>query len=138
MSAKFVDSNVLIYLFDKSDERKRAIAADLFLEGITTRTAAISFQVVQEVLNVLTTKLTPCPPVVDVQDFLNRTLLPLWKVMPSASLYQRALNVQQRYRYGFYDSLIVSAALEAGCTILYSEDLHAGQKIEKLIIQNPF
>ena len=55
----------------------------------------------------------------------------------SLSLYRRALDIQARYRYGFYDSLIVAAALDAGCTRLYSEDLQDGQKIEALTIENP-
>jgi len=43
-----------------------------------------------------------------------------------------------RYRFSFYDSLIVAAALDAGCKTLYSEDLQQGQRIDGLTIQNPF
>jgi predicted nucleic acid-binding protein len=53
-------------------------------------------------------------------------------------LYQRALDIQARYHFGFYDALIIAAALEAGCTRLYSEDLQHGQRIERLTIENPF
>jgi predicted nucleic acid-binding protein len=53
-------------------------------------------------------------------------------------LYQRALDIQARYHYGFYDALIIAAALDAGCTRLYSEDLQHGQRIERLTIENPF
>jgi predicted nucleic acid-binding protein len=53
-------------------------------------------------------------------------------------LYQRALDIQARYHYGFYGALIIAAALEAGCTRLYSEDLQHGQLIERLTIENPF
>ncbi|MDZ7728612.1 MAG: PIN domain-containing protein [Dehalococcoidia bacterium] len=70
--------------------------------------------------------------------FLDGVLLPLWTVMPSVALYRRALELQDRYRYSFYDSLIIAAALEAGCTRLLSEDLHDGQDIEGLRIENPF
>ena len=58
--------------------------------------------------------------------------------MPSERLYSRALRLQSRYRYRFYDSLIVAAALEAGCTRLLSEDLQTGHRIEALTIVNPF
>jgi predicted nucleic acid-binding protein len=58
--------------------------------------------------------------------------------MPSTALYIRAVEVRTRYRYSFYDSLIIAAALEAGCTRLYSEDLQHGQRIERLTIVNPF
>lgn len=57
----------------------------------------------------------------------------------TAATVERALGVAERYGFSFYDSLIVAAALETGCTTLYSEDLHHGQVIDgKLEIQNPF
>ena len=56
----------------------------------------------------------------------------------SLSLYRRSLDIQERYRFGYYDALIVAAALEAGCKRLLSEDLQHGQKIETLRIENPF
>ena len=57
---------------------------------------------------------------------------------PTAALYQSAVSFQSRYGFSFYDSLIVAAALEAGCTRLYSEDLQHGQQIQRLTILNPF
>ena len=57
---------------------------------------------------------------------------------PTPALYRRCLDVQERWKYGFYDSLIVAAALEAGCKRLLSEDLQHGQRIEGLRIENPF
>ena len=50
----------------------------------------------------------------------------------------RALDLRERYDFSFYDSLIVAAALEAGCTRLYSEDMQHGQQIRHLTIYNPF
>jgi predicted nucleic acid-binding protein len=72
------------------------------------------------------------------QTFLLRSLLPLWRVMPSAALYIRALNLQSRFSFSFYDSLIVAAALECSCTRLLTEDLQDGQQIDGLTIENPF
>ena len=74
----------------------------------------------------------------EIRTYLNDVLVPLWKVYPSASLYGRALDVQDRYRFHFYDSLIVAAALDAGCDRLYSEDLQDGQRVEDLTVENPF
>jgi predicted nucleic acid-binding protein len=89
-------------------------------------------------LNVLTRKL-PTPMTTEgAKDFLQQVLVLLWRVSPSPALYERALDLQTRYRYGFYDSLIIAAALDAGCTRLYSEDLQDGQRIEGLTIKNPF
>lgn len=58
--------------------------------------------------------------------YLDTILTPLFRVPASIALYQRGLDIQRRYRYGFYDSLIIAAALEAGCTRLYREDLQHG------------
>jgi len=50
-----------------------------------------------------------------------------------------AAHIANRYGFSFYDSLIIAAALETGCSVLYSEDLNNGQIIEKkLKIVNPF
>lgn len=64
--------------------------------------------------------------------------MPLYHVQPSLSLYRAALEVNNRYRFSFYDSLITAIVLKAGCKTLYSEDLQHGQKIEAFTIQNPF
>ena len=138
MSGEFIDSNVFVYLFDETDERKRGTAERLVESALQTNGASISFQVVQETLNVVTRKL-PTPMTAEgAKSFMERVLTPLWRVSPSSALYNRALDVQARYRYGFYDSLIVAAALDAGCSRLYSEDLQDGQRIEGLTIENPF
>lgn len=138
MSGEFIDSNVFVYLFDETDDRKREAAERIVDSALQTHNASISFQVVQETLNVLTRKL-PTPMTVEgAKDFLRQVLVPLWRVSPSPALYDRALDLQSRYRYGFYDSLIVAAALDTGCTRLYSEDLQDGQRIERLSIRNPF
>jgi predicted nucleic acid-binding protein len=48
------------------------------------------------------------------------------------------LRISQRHKYHIYDSLVIAAALEAGCAILYSEDMQDGHSIESLRIRNPF
>ena len=138
MSGDFIDSNVFVYLFDETDEHKRGMAEQIVESALQTHSASISYQVIQETLNVLTRKLSvPMTPEA-AKSFMEDVLAPLWRVSPSSALYHRALDVQARYRYGFYDSLIVAAALDAGCVRLYSEDLQDGQKIEGLTIENPF
>lgn len=138
MSVDFLDSNVFIYLFDTTDERKRAIARRLVASAIETDSACISFQVVQETLRVVTGKLPKPLTPDDAQAFLQHSLMPLWRVMPSPALYAAALRLRARWQLGFYDALVVAAALEAGCKHLLSEDLQHGQRIEGLRIENPF
>ena len=138
MSGDFIDSNVFLYLFDETDERKREIADGIVESALQAHSASISFQVVQEVLNVVTRNLAAPMTAEDAGRFLERVLGPLWRVSPSMALYRRALDVLARYRYGFYDSLIITSALDAGCSRLYSEDLQDEQRIGRLTIENPF
>lgn len=138
MSVDFIDSNVFIYLFDETDARKRATAERLLQHALEHGGAAISYQVVQETLNVISGRLRHSATPEQARRFLDKVLVPLWRVMPSAALYRRALDIQARWRFGFYDSLIVAAALEAGADRLLSEDLQHGQRIEGLAIENPF
>ncbi len=138
MSVDFIDSNVFIYLFDEKDPRKRQRAERVVQQALESGTAVVSFQVVQETLNILVWKLRRAATRDDAQRFLDKVMVPLWRVMPSTALYQRALDVKARYAFSFYDSLIVAAALEANCTRLLSEDLQDQQRIDGLIIENPF
>ena len=138
MSVDFLDSNVFIYLFDPTDERKRSIARRLVDSAIETDLGCISFQVVQETLRAITGKLAKPATAEAANAFLEHSLIPLWRVMPSGPLYAAALRIQTRWQLAFYDSLIVAAALEAGCKRLLSEDLQHGQRIEGLRIENPF
>jgi predicted nucleic acid-binding protein len=138
MSADFLDSNIFLYLFDETDRAKRNKAERLILGALSDGTGCISFQVVQETLNIITSKLRKPASPDDARCFLENILLPLWKIFPSAGPYSRCLEIQARYRFGFYDSLIIAAALEGGCTRLLSEDLQHGQKIETMTIVNPF
>jgi predicted nucleic acid-binding protein len=138
MSGDFIDTNVLLYLFSDEDRAKQETAKNIFEMAVYSGQASISFQVVQEVLNGLLRRSTPAADVEDARRHLEEMLIPLWKVNPSEALYARALDTHSRYRYSFYDSLIIAAALEAGCSRLLSEDLQHGQRIEGLTITNPF
>ena len=135
--ASFFDTNVLLYTLDV-DQRKREIANKLIVDAIAADNCCISYQVVQETLNVITRKMTPTMTSEDKQGLVDRMLLPLWRVMPSIGLFREGLSIQERYRFSFYDTMIVAAALSEGCRRLYSEDLQHGQKIGKLEIVNPF
>ena len=132
----FLDTNILVYLFDEVDHEKREIAEHLVQQALQNETGCISYQVVQETINVITLKLNVPPE--KARQLLNHILTPLWRVNPTRALYQRGLDLQTRYRFNFYDSLIVAAAIEAGCKTLYSEDLQHGQQIDGVTITNPF
>jgi predicted nucleic acid-binding protein len=136
--ADFFDTNVLVYMVDRRDPKKQAIAQSLVGDALAAGSGVISFQVVQETLHALTRKARQVLPAVDAAELLDAVLVPLWTVQPSARLYGKALQVQAKQGFSFYDSLIVAAALEAGCKRLYSEDLQHGQRVGTLRIENPF
>jgi predicted nucleic acid-binding protein len=94
--------------------------------------------VVQECLNVALRKAEVGLSLDAARSDLEVVLAPLMQVTASDMLYHRALDVQARWRFGFYDSLIVAGALAAGCATLLTEDLQPGQKIEGLTIVDPF
>ena len=132
----FLDTNIFVYLFDETDADKRARAEQLVQQALENETGCISYQVVQETMNVITRKLNATPE--KARQMLDYALIPLWRVNLTRTLYQRGLDLQTRYKFSFYDSLIVAAALDAGCKTLYSEDLQHGQHIEGIVITNPF
>lgn len=138
MSVDVIDSNISVYLFVGSNPGRQNIARQVVEEHIASGTRITSFQVVQEVLNVTTHKMKRPLTGTDGIAFFDTILAPLWRVCPSADLYRRAIEVKVRYRFSFYDSLIIAAAQEGGCTRLLSEDLQNGQTIGTLSIVNPF
>jgi predicted nucleic acid-binding protein len=113
-------------------------AQNLICCALENKSACISFQVIQETLNVLTKKLAIPVKLDDATAFLKQVLEPLFEVMPSTALYLKALSLQNQFKLSFYDAVIVAAALQAGCTQLLTEDLQDGQLIEGLKIINPF
>lgn len=139
MSAEvFLDTNVFIYQLDTTDTRKSSIADALIREAVETGSGCISYQVVQECLNTVLRKAAVPLDATAARAYLEHVLEPLMRVTATVHLYHRGLDIQDRYRYSFYDALIIAAALEAECTKLLSEDLQDGQRIETLTIENPF
>ena len=134
----FLDTNVLVYTFDDRAPAKQQRARQLVAEALATRRGLVSTQVVQEFLNVARSRFErPLTPD-DCRAYLAGVLRPLCEVFPTLALYESALDLAERWRYAFYDSLILAAALEAGCEVLYSEDLQDGQRIGDLRIEDPF
>jgi predicted nucleic acid-binding protein len=127
----FFDTNVLIYAFKRDDPRSE-IAATLVAGG-----GIISVQNLNEFASVAVRKLAmPWKQVVEALSAL-RALCPS-PVPLTVQTHEAALRIISRFGYSIYDSLVIAAALEAGCTVLLSEDLRAGQVIEGLTIRNPF
>ncbi len=139
MSAEFfLDTNVFIYHLDSTDPEKHAAAERIVRTALAEGNACISYQVVQECLNVALRKAEVALSTEAARSYLDAVLAPLMQMPASEALYHRALDIQSRWRFGFYDPLIVAGALAAGCSRLLSEDLRDGQRVEGLTIVNPF
>jgi predicted nucleic acid-binding protein len=134
----FIDTNILVYSFDPNDQRKQNIAHELIQNALKDQAGCISSQVIQEFLNVSTRKFSPPLSHQDSLRYLNVVLAPLCEVFTSLDLLRRTIEIAERWHYSLYDSMIITAALQANCAVLYSEDLQHGQRIETLAIVNPF
>lgn len=127
----FFDTTVLIYAVASNDPRA-ATAEELLANGGT-----VSVQVLNEFVAVARRKLRmPWEEVLEALGAIR--VLCAASVSLTIDTHNAALGIAQRYGFHIYDSLIVAAAIEAGCTTLYSEDLQHGQTIGPLTIHNPF
>ena len=129
----FLDTNILIY-YNRSDcLDKKQISAEIIKEC----DCVISVQVINEICNVLTKKYPTLEQ--EIELFLIDMIDICEVVQISARLAFLSLKLHFKYKTSYYDSLILAAALESNCSILYSEDLQHEQVIESsLKIINPF
>ena len=133
----FVDTNVLVYARDRSEPDKQRRAAEWMANLWGTGLGRLSYQVLQEYYVTLTAKLDPPRATEDARE--DVTALGSWRpVAISQNTMERAWDVQDRYGYSWWDSLIVAAALQAGCRYLLTEDLQDGQVIGSMTIISPF
>ena len=133
MSAKgkaFFDTNVVLYLLS-ADADKAQRAEQLIADG-----GVISVQVLNEFASVASRKLRMTIPEI------HECLAPIREICGlepvTLETHLRGLDLAHRYGFSVYDSMIVASALLAGCKILYSEDWQDGQRIDGLLISNPF
>jgi predicted nucleic acid-binding protein len=134
----FLDTNILVYALSKRFPSKGVIANRLLDQAIDSGRGVISFQVVQEFFSVAFRRFTPPISSAEAEQVLALTFRPILGVHSSYSLYERALELTSRHAVSWYDSLILAAAIESECGILYSEDFQHGQKFDGLIVRNPF
>ena len=126
----FFDTNVLLYLLS-ADSAKADRAEALMAKG-----GVVSVQVLNEFASVATRKLAMTFG--EIREILA-TVRAVCPVRPlDIETHELALDLAERHRFSVYDSLILAAALRAGCATLYTEDLQDGQTIETLTIRNPF
>lgn len=134
----FLDTNLFVYAYDRRDAIKQSIALNLIRDLTESDEGVISYQVAQEFFNVALKQSKIAMPIADAQILLQDVFRPLLKVPSTVTLVSKALEIEGRYLLSWYDSLIVAAAQQAGCGVLYSEDLQHGQRFGDLTVRNPF
>src|SRR6266566_1248578 len=132
----FVDANVLIYGHDVDSKSKHATAKNILRELWTERTGVLSMQVLQEFYVNVTRKIRSPLPKDSAR--LVVTSYSIWCMETTPAELSVAFRIEDESRIGFWDALIVAAAVKSGATRLLSEDLNPGQKIAGLRIENPF
>jgi predicted nucleic acid-binding protein len=134
----FLDTNVILYAFDQASPRKARISRQLITDGVEGKQSIISYQVVQEFVNVALKAFRIVLVRADLESFLLTAMFPMAAISPSSHLVMQALQVQAAHRIAWYDSLIVAAALQGNCRILYTEDMQHGQRFGDLVVHDPF
>jgi predicted nucleic acid-binding protein len=134
---EFVDANVLVYAFDSSAGRKQQLAQALVEKLWHNNTGCVSVQVLQEFFVTVTKKVARPLPLEEATARVRE--FAAWRVFaPSADDVLAAIEVHARARIGFWDAMIVLAASESGCAVLWTEDLSDGQQLRGVRIRNPF
>lgn len=134
---EFVDANVLVYAFDSSAGRKQESARALLERLWESKTGCVSIQVLQEFFVTITKKVAKPLPVQDATARIRE--LAAWKVFaPNADDVITAIGLHTQAKIGFWDAMIVLAAAESGCDVLWTEDLTDGQLLRGVRIRNPF
>ena len=134
----FLDTNIFVYSLDPVDPRKARIAEDLVTRGVGSRLGVISYQVVQEFMNVSLRQFRAVMTVTELELYFFKVLLPMMTIPSSSGLFLEALRLQTANQIAWYDSLIIAAALQGGCKVLHSEDMQHGRRFGNLVIQTPF
>ena len=131
----FVDTNVLIYADDTRDAGKQACARQWLLRLWELRAGRLSTQVLNEYYVNVTRKLGL--PQGDARAKVRRfQLWQPWQI--DQQTVETAWGVEARFGLAYWDSLIVAAAAQAGCTHVLSEDMQHGQQMDAVTIVSPF
>ena len=127
----FIDTNVLLYLLSADTEKANRA------EAVIQAGATISVQVLNEFASVASRKLKMT--ISEIREILE-TLRDLCTVAPlTEATHVTGLDLAEQHSLSIYDAMIVSAAMLAGCKVLWSEDMQHGYRVNQtLVIQNPF
>jgi predicted nucleic acid-binding protein len=134
MSKVFIDTNILLYAYDESDRRKQKAARAALAKSHSEGNGVISTQVLQEFYVAGTGKLK-------MEPLIAKSLLDTFDVFETVviapSLIAAAADYHLLFKLSFWDALIVAAAEVSKCETIWTEDMHPGQKVRGIKIENP-
>jgi predicted nucleic acid-binding protein len=133
----FVDTNVLVYAHDRSEEARQPLAEALLADLWARRTGRVITQVLQEFYAVATRKLDPPLSRAEARDIVAQYAA--WPVvLTDPVLILNASALEEEHGLSFWDALVVVAAQRCGAARLATEDLQDGREIGGVRIENPF
>lgn len=134
---QFVDTNILVYAFDRQAGEKHFLAITLFQRLWKERSGCVSVQVLQEFYNVATRKLKQPLPLAEAYKVVAD--LGKWRVhRPGVKDVLNAIDLQKNASLSFWDAMILNSAIQLQCVIVWSEDLNPGQMYQRVRVMNPF
>ena len=134
---EFLDANVLVYAFDSSAGHKQRAAQALVERLWESNTGCVSVQVLQEFFVTVTNKVAK--PLSGEDAAARVREFAAWRVFaPTADDVLDAIGLHTQAKIGFWDAMIVLAAAESGCDVLWTEDLNDRQLLRGVRVRNPF
>ena len=138
--ASLVDTNIMVYCYDLSDARKRAIARDVLRRGAAASLLRIPHQAMVEFVNAVTKRRTGGALLSEEEawrqseDFLNEFQI----LYPNERVFRTAMLGMAAYKFHWYDAHLWAYAEHYGVTELLSEDFEHGRKYGTVRVRNPF
>ena len=132
----FLDTNILVYAHDDDAIEKKVKAQTLILDGLRSGKTVISTQVLSEFYVTVTRKARIPMPIAQAKREID-----LLSNMETADVdiatIRRAIDLQERWKINYRDSLILAAAEQTDCEMVFSEDLSDGQSYGSVTVRNP-
>ena len=131
----FFDTNILIYTDDKAFPAKQRRALELLAEHRRSGTGVVSLQVLQEYFVTVTRKLNLDAHVArrKVQLFAEFDV-----AIPDVADILAAIDLHRLHTFSFWDALILQSATQAGCSLVFSENMQDARRMGGVRIVNPF
>jgi predicted nucleic acid-binding protein len=138
MTEILIDTNILVYVFDLAEIKKRALAIEVIRELRNSSMGCLSIQCLSEFFNATTRGSTPKLKIDDALNYTQDYLLAFPTFPLTQSVVLSAARGVKDHSFSFYDAQIWASALINEIPIIFSEDFTDGQVIEGIRFINPF